>query len=239
MFSKRAFTLAEVLITLGIIGVVSAMTIPTLIHSYQKRAMESVLKEDYSILQQVIKLNIADDVPLDPNIPDSIEGSKDWYERYIQGKMRVEQVCYDEAGCWHSKTFTKTLAGGTALSNRTGIGLGEGIILMRLPNGSSMCVDGFQDGHMRQYFGVDAISPGVVIYVDVNGDRNPNVIGKDIYVFAFTDEGFVPAGNDRSIDTCRSNCSASDKSRNAGYYCAARVKQNGWVIPDDVWRIKV
>ena len=37
---KRAFTLAEVLITLGIIGVVAAMTIPTLISNYQKKQFE-------------------------------------------------------------------------------------------------------------------------------------------------------------------------------------------------------
>lgn len=35
-----AFTLAEVLVTLGIIGVVAAMTIPTLVNSYQKNLMQ-------------------------------------------------------------------------------------------------------------------------------------------------------------------------------------------------------
>lgn len=43
--NKVAFTLAEVLITLGIIGVVAAMTLPTLIANYQKRQTVVQLKK--------------------------------------------------------------------------------------------------------------------------------------------------------------------------------------------------
>ena len=50
----RGFTLAEVLITLGIIGVVAAMTIPMLIINYQKRLTLTRLKKTYSQLNQVI-----------------------------------------------------------------------------------------------------------------------------------------------------------------------------------------
>lgn len=48
-YKKSAFTLAEVLITLGIIGTVAAMTIPTLMTNYQKQVWESKLKKTYSI----------------------------------------------------------------------------------------------------------------------------------------------------------------------------------------------
>lgn len=43
---KNAFTLAEVLITLGIIGVVAAMTLPTLIANYQKQVYANGLKKE-------------------------------------------------------------------------------------------------------------------------------------------------------------------------------------------------
>ena len=49
------FTLAEVLITLGVIGVVAAMTIPTLMTNLQNRKLESQFKEGYSILSQAFK----------------------------------------------------------------------------------------------------------------------------------------------------------------------------------------
>ena len=49
-----AFTLAEVLITLGIIGVVAAMTLPTLINKFQSKAFETAFKKQYSILNNAI-----------------------------------------------------------------------------------------------------------------------------------------------------------------------------------------
>ena len=52
---KSAFTLAETLITLGIIGIVAAITIPNLIHTYQEKQTVAKLKETYSILQQAIR----------------------------------------------------------------------------------------------------------------------------------------------------------------------------------------
>ncbi len=47
---KFAFTLAEVLITLGIIGIVAAMTLPSLIIRNQNKALEAGLKKNYSII---------------------------------------------------------------------------------------------------------------------------------------------------------------------------------------------
>ena len=52
---KFAFTLAEVLITLGIIGVVAAMTLPTLIQNYRKQQTTTQLKATYSILSQAFE----------------------------------------------------------------------------------------------------------------------------------------------------------------------------------------
>ena len=51
LFKKCAFTLAEVLITLGIIGVVAAMTLPTLINMTNKKELEVALKKTYSELR--------------------------------------------------------------------------------------------------------------------------------------------------------------------------------------------
>ena len=50
---RSAFTLAEVLITLGIIGVIAAMTIPTLTANYRHKVLETQFKKHYSVLSQV------------------------------------------------------------------------------------------------------------------------------------------------------------------------------------------
>ena len=54
---KTAFTLAEVLITLGIIGVVAAMTIPNLLTAHKKHVIESKLERAVSVINQTIKMS--------------------------------------------------------------------------------------------------------------------------------------------------------------------------------------
>ncbi|MDE6138752.1 MAG: type II secretion system GspH family protein, partial [Candidatus Gastranaerophilales bacterium] len=121
-----AFTLAEVLITLGIIGVVAAMTIPNLISNYQKHIVETNLKETYSILQQTMKFTEYDDVAFEMNIPDSIAGTRKWFETYMQPYLKYSAVCFNERGCWNDKGLTRTLAGGLPYSYNSPIGIGQG-----------------------------------------------------------------------------------------------------------------
>lgn len=56
MSRRRGFTLAEVLITLGVIGVVAAMTLPMLIQNYQKTVLKSQFKKVYAEFFNAIKL---------------------------------------------------------------------------------------------------------------------------------------------------------------------------------------
>ena len=51
---KKAFTLAEVLVTLGIIGVVAAMTMPTLINDQRNKALEAQFNTAHSMISQVL-----------------------------------------------------------------------------------------------------------------------------------------------------------------------------------------
>ena len=57
---KVAFTLAEVLITLGIIGVVATLTLPTLIQHHRKTVIETSLKKFYTTINQAVELSIID-----------------------------------------------------------------------------------------------------------------------------------------------------------------------------------
>ncbi len=57
---KKAFTLAEILVTIGIIGVVAALTMPSLIQNYKKKEYSTRLKRFYSTMSQAIKLSEID-----------------------------------------------------------------------------------------------------------------------------------------------------------------------------------
>ena len=62
MAKKIAFTLAETLIVMGIIGVVAALTIPSLINNYKAQRLRTQFLKSYSTIQQVFKQMEADDV---------------------------------------------------------------------------------------------------------------------------------------------------------------------------------
>ena len=82
---KAAFTLAEVLITLGIIGVVAAMTIPTLIVNYKKQVVGVKLARFYSTMNQALKMSIAENGQLtfkQINTADSAYLT-DWYQKNV------------------------------------------------------------------------------------------------------------------------------------------------------------
>ena len=235
----KAFTLSEVLITIGIIGIVAAMTIPTLISNYQKHIVETNLQETYSIIQQVMKYADYDDVSLDVNIPDSFEGMRFWSETFLLPHLKYGKICYNTSGCWQSKSATKTLNGKVAGYNRTGIGVGYGIITLKLTNGANLCLDGYSKRDMKSWFGIDISDPAsMVVYIDANGDKGPNIVGKDIYILAYTSNGLVPAGYSVTNDGIKFNCSSNSSSNNAGYYCMNLVKSNGWKIPKDIWNLK-
>ena len=76
---KCGFTLAEVLITLGIIGVVAAITIPSLITQNRARVLRSQYLKSYSMIYQMVRLMENDDVSLDTSvlgkIPNYLKGT--------------------------------------------------------------------------------------------------------------------------------------------------------------------
>ena len=91
---KRAFTLAEVLITLGIIGVVAALTLPGLITNYQKKVTAVRLEKFYTIMSQaVMSWSVEDGIDtatfqFDDIVVRNGENSKNWFNstigKYIQ-----------------------------------------------------------------------------------------------------------------------------------------------------------
>ncbi len=239
--TKHAFTLAEVLITLGIIGIVATMTIPTLISKNQKRVIEAKLKEDYSIIQQVIKSNEGNDVDMSMAVRAfDINSQKEWFETYFAPYMKYSHVCYETKGCWQKRGDNKNLAGNATPYNRKEIGIGYDIVTVKLNNGTNICLDVYNSPQeFSESFGVNATEKGLVIYIDTNGDSAPNIIGKDIFILTYTpSNGILPAGMHRTKQVIDKNCSSAEKGIYAGYYCIMRVKNNGWTIPDDVWSLK-
>ena len=242
---RAAFTLAEVLITLGVIGIVAAMTMPVLIGNYQKKVWVNQLKKTISSLEQGFQMMMAEagvdkltDIPewglsvghddWTSDYPDAIEFKK-YFDRYFK-------VTYI------NKLYTVVRPNNT-ISRNSKVDLlifsdGSMIYEMHIdPINTRNCQDVYADGgHMCV---VVAQVP-----IDVNGLKGPNKWGRDVHMFYLSEYGKLYASG--SKDTAISDvyddtywrddpslCGSPDDSsgyKNSSGNCAARIIENGWVM---------
>lgn len=209
----NGFTLAEVLITLVIIGVVAAMTIPTLINNTKKQEFVAGLKKANSVLSQsILKIGQNNGYPVGDY---SFLDGADFIEEFSK-VVSVTKKCDNFSAC-----SGKNLSGENAYKHMTGSNAS-------VSNGKTLITS---DGQIFSYYP----NPGTVygissedkdacigrIFVDINGHKNPNMLGYDAFAFYLVDKkGIVPAGSDST-----ENCSVS--ATYPGWGCAAKVlKEN-------------
>ena len=195
--SRRAFTLSEVLITLGIIGVVAAITLPTLVAKYQEFVFRTKWKSEYSKIANAFIMTRNEF-----EIPDSGEmfSSKEELHsilREMRSKLNVKtkiytKECGNGADCSYGGGYLdtyKTLRGTKMNPNTFG---GYYDTLTRSWNTIWETTDG-----ATVYFRPNDFYNMFVIYVfvDVNGvNSTPNVLGKDFFTMVLTPKGACPIG---------------------------------------------
>ena len=205
--SKRAFTLAEVLITLGIIGVVAAMTIPTLMQKYQVKRTVALLKEDQAIISQMLKLAIEENG--EPEGWLGLEGHGTESAKVLAEKLNphwklaLDCGVDDENGdCVYNGEYK--YLNGTPYMNYA---KGETLYKVKLNNGTGITYY-FYPNPFRIFF-----------VVDVNGDKKPNVVGRDVFWFWYqTDKGLRPLGAPNEYYDYRTDCQLNNKGVGCAYY---------------------
>lgn len=116
MKKRFGFTLAEVLITLGIIGVVAAMTIPTLMNQTGQAEFKSGLKKMISALNQAVTMNVALDSVSFSDLTDTTTTGTSLYKLFSD-RMNVISTTTDTAGIGAtSGNYTLFLNDGAAIS---------------------------------------------------------------------------------------------------------------------------
>lgn len=233
---QKAFTLAEVLITLGIIGVVAAMTLPALINGYQKKQMVTQLKKAYSNLYNAVKLSEVKNGSVDYwNYQLS---AKDFYEKYLKDYMALSTKKVSTSNITY-----KYLNG----SNCTEILCTGNSYIVTLSDGSLIIVSNASGGLW---------SNGKTVSVDINGYKKPNTVGKDLFSYVIrTKYGLSPLGYkefgseasenaesngalnqifgeyDRAVLTSGRNYACNREKR--GFWCSALILMDGWEIKED------
>ena len=166
MTKKFGFTLAEVLITLGIIGVVAAMTMPTLMNSTNGAQYRTAYKKALSVLSQAVVLNVAlDDFDLSQTSTNASGATNDAsvYALFMN-RMNVVKTGADASDTddWKASNDAAVKFGKSANTNYT-LFFNDGITFT-FPNSVAACTAG------------NATTPGNICkgVIDVNGAKNPN-----------------------------------------------------------------
>ena len=181
--NRFGFTLAEVLITLGIIGVLAAMTIPNLISTYRKKQIEIQAKVTYSTIQQALRFAAYDDVGYSEVADGNNQEMINWFNNFLGQHLKVEQLCVNKApGCWHQIYYLN----GNKFGDQNGTG--SNILGFVTSKGARFIVDGYAEADIKNQFGVNIGTSGLVFIYDANGATKPNTVGKDVFVLVWTEK---------------------------------------------------
>lgn len=210
-----AMTLSEVLLTVSIIGVVTALTLTALSNKVGELKNIASLKKIYTALNQVTMFVILDKSSpnywgLDEYSQDSSALAYSYYKPYF----KVIRECSNQTGCWRYPT--KFLSGKVYMRRAQFYQY-----MFTLVDGMNVLMNIYPKEVIASEFGVDVEKDSVVFIVDVNGDSMPNQIGRDIFAFVLAGKEIVPSGRDNSY-----NCNRAA----SGLTCTSRVINDGWKI---------
>ena len=236
-FSRKriAFTLAEVLITLGIIGIVVALTIPNLVQGYRKRVVETRLKEFYTITQQAFKMAEVDNGDI-----------ANWGRYGNPGNVYVENdVYHSNSDEWFDKYISPYLK--EEKRNLGAENFTESRILRVLPNGSAFA------------FNVNAITffPFADDYykcAQYGNDLIKKCSGRKYFLFKYYQDSRITPFDypnhstklsleysdyrnrlrrEQLVGTIGSCSKKSIEANREAHYCAELIMLEGWKIPKD------
>lgn len=217
--NKFGFTLAEVLVTLGIIGVVAAMTMPTLISNHQKTVYVTQLKKVYTELSQAAKRAINDNnaVSLDETrFNSNVVGAS---SNFLKTYFNVVQDC--------DTSLTPCFAESYKYINGSSFGIAyEPEAVVSLASGASIAIFINAIGRDLNYLENHG---NFSMLVDVNGASRPNIVGRDMFYVQLYSDGKVAehydTGNvdlDGYFELCISGSSVY------GEGCLSKIIQDGW-----------
>ncbi len=241
-FSRKctAFTLAEVLITLGIIGIVAALTLPSLINEYKKKEVETRLAHTYSTMTQAFKLAEADN------------GESQYWTKNIAGSSNISDMSIVDD--FLTAYFIPYLNFNTKIETIDGYGLKKLGYDVRYFNGyqmNEMRITRLNNGVIL-FWGMFIGRQGICalhIVLDINGTKGPNRIGSDLFdmTYSLYDGELFMSGEknidgdkltyskkqnyQQLLDNCKRTTTPDYFAPN--YSCGAVIKLNGWKIPKD------
>lgn len=196
---SKAMTLAEVLITLGIIGIVAAFTIPTLMHDTQEKEFKTGYKKAFSVLSQALQ-KANNDQALTPFLGNNDASDLEYNFAVLKQYFNVSKECprLHLSECWDTSSNSDSY---------------------RMEDSSD--VPSFIDNSGMQWR-ARAISYGgaaPTILVDINGNKKPNRYGQDRFPFYFSNTGNAVSGSYNIIGSPTKIIPMTDQINNGSQMC--------------------
>ena len=179
---KYAFTLAEVLITLGVIGVVAILTIPSVMQSYQSRVLATQIKKAYNEVATAGATAMSMEMGVD-----SFKDTKVFQQNnFVTNYFKKTKDCRNEPGDCFASTYRR---GDTTynINSLTEIDW-DSAHCFTAKAGYSMCLDEYGIG-----------------ILDINGKSGPNRIGKDFFEIGMGTDGSIDTGYSPELDDIAKN----------------------------------
>lgn len=221
---KNGFTLAEVLVTLGIIGVVSALTLPTLVKNHQRKVYVTQLHKAYNQISQAFELVMSDSNAI--RIRESTL-TRNGVENFMRNYFKTTQICTGNSvtDCFASEyenmngnAFTLGIFGTDTSHNTASMITADGAsIFISVPISFSNSVDS-----------------RIWIVLDINGKQEPNILGRDLFDYAIDQNGNISQPQEIAdlISSFSTTCgSATNFAGNGGVEtraCFGKILDDGW-----------
>ena len=215
---KFGFTLAEVLITLGIIGVVAAMTLPALLNATQGKELEAGFKKSYSVLSQAVQRM---------QYEEGLSG--DWEKEFgastflpVFRKYLLNYVKCNGKTCVNSDLPPEE-DGFRRVSTYKTYNKSQNVTLEWFDEGQMVMADGM----LLMVNNSSSALNNLVLTVDVNGMyKKPNAWGHDLFSFQIKSGKLIPMGHPKTTSDWGSlPCDINSTARHNGIGCAYKVFQ--------------
>lgn len=222
MINKKAFTLTELLVALGIIGAVAAISIPGLINNMNKHIYTTKLKGTIQTFKQTIDAELLAKKTTTLELTDFRSPNL-----LFRNHFDTVKICgYDDSTCWPNMQY-KTLNGGTYELVRQ--------YTAKLRNGMTILYNWIESD---QTFNGDTVY--LEIFIDLNGSDRPNIVGRDFFQFYISTKGKITENTSlqaledqeatedstgKALHLLRAQCLNGQPDR-----CYSSIIQNGWIM---------
>ena len=225
--TKHGFTLAEVLVTLGIIGVVSALTIPTLVKNHQRQVYVTQLQKVVNELSQAADKAITDSNAVSLDETRYGTNKANGASNFLNDYFKIVKDCGETATPCFADSYEDLSGNADELETP--------IIAVSLASGASISI--WNAHYYPPYY--DSGNGTMVkedyhshysLQIDVNGAQGPNIVGRDLFGFEIYNDGKVSSsynGNGYTDDYLLETC-LTTPAGSYGATCFAKIVRDGW-----------